>query len=66
MNILQDIKTAANVFGGIRKARKAGADGFWVRTVWSVPVYRMGLLGRNYGRVPVLRPEAAAHPGRVW
>lgn len=45
MNILQDIRTAANLFGEVRKARKAGADGFQVRSFRSVPVYHMGYWG---------------------
>jgi len=39
MNILQDIKTAANVFGEVRKARKTGASAVQVRPVYTVPVY---------------------------
>lgn len=37
MNILQDIKTAAGVFGAVRKARKAGADAVEVKPVYVVP-----------------------------
>lgn len=42
MNILQGIKTAANVFGEVRKARKAGADGCQLHIARSVPVYHLG------------------------
>jgi len=39
MQFLQNIRTAANVFGAVRKARKAGADAVQIRAVYSVPVY---------------------------
>ena len=38
VNIVQDIKTAANVFGAVRKARKAGADGVQIRPVQALPI----------------------------
>lgn len=37
MNILQDIKTTAGVFGAVRKARKAGANAVEVKPVYTVP-----------------------------
>lgn len=37
MNILQDIKTAANVFGEVRKARKSGASAVQIKPVYTVP-----------------------------
>lgn len=37
MKILQDIKTAVTAFGLARKARKAGADGVWIRMMHTVP-----------------------------
>ena len=45
MNILQDIKTAANVFGEVRKARKAGASGVQVKPVYTVPAVHFGYWG---------------------
>lgn len=43
MNILQDIKTAANVFGEVRKARKAGANAVQIKPVYTVPMLKTGL-----------------------
>lgn len=40
MNILQNIKTAAGVFGAVRKARKAGADAVEVKPVYTVPMLK--------------------------
>lgn len=42
MKILQDVKTAAEVFGEIRKARRAGASAVQVRPVYRVPAVRLG------------------------
>lgn len=39
MNILQDIKTAANMFCEVRKARKAGANSIRVRVAHTIPIY---------------------------
>lgn len=41
MNILQDIKTAAKVFGEVRKARKNGATGVKIEPVRTIPVYTL-------------------------
>lgn len=38
MNILQDIKTAAGVFGAFRKSRKIGASAVKIQPVYTVPV----------------------------
>lgn len=37
MKILQDIKAAANVFGEVRKARKAGAAAVQIKPVYTMP-----------------------------
>lgn len=42
MKILQDVKTAAEVFDKIRKARRAGASAVQVRPVYRVPAVRLG------------------------
>lgn len=39
MNILQDIKTAAAVYGAVREARKAGADRVRIEPVYKVPCF---------------------------
>lgn len=40
MNILQDIKTAATVFGKVREARKNGADAVQIKPVYIVPAFK--------------------------
>ena len=35
---MQDIKTAANVFGAVRRARKAGASGVQIKPVQTLPI----------------------------
>lgn len=45
MNILQDIKTAVNVFGEVRKARKNGASAVKVKPVYTVPVLHLSYWG---------------------
>ncbi len=39
--LFQDIRTAANVFGEVRKARKAGASAVEIKPVYTVPVYTL-------------------------
>ena len=43
-NLINDVKTAVNVFGEIRKARKSGADAVEIKTqpVKSIPVIQCG------------------------
>ena len=41
MNIFQDIKTAVELTGEIRKARKDGASGVQIRPVYTVPVVEL-------------------------
>ena len=47
MNILQDIKTAANVFSAVRKARRSGASGVQVKPVLAVPIITFAPAWRN-------------------
>lgn len=47
MNILQDIKTAASIFGEVRKARKRGANAVQIEPVYSVPCVTLKPAYRN-------------------
>ena len=51
MNILQEIGTAAAVFGKVRKARKAGADAVQIKPVYTVP-YRKPQGGHWFAGTP--------------
>lgn len=40
MQVLQDIKTAATVFGKVREAQKNGADAVQIKPVYTVPMLK--------------------------